>query len=283
MTKHQSNSLQAHEYVTVIESRSGWRFIDFKELKDYRDLFFFMVWRDIKVLYAQTILGLFWAILQPLMQILIFTLVFGKVAKVSTDGIPYFLFCSVAIIPWTYISTAVNQSSLSLVTGTHMLEKIYFPRIIYPITPVIARMVDFFISILILVVIFVWYKIVPSWQVIYLPFLCIMMMSLSTGVSLWLSAMAIRFRDVKHALPFMIRMLVYTAPIVYSASGIPERYRFFYSLNPLVGLIEGFRSSMLGLDMPWTYIWPGVIVTVVLLLTGIIYFRTMERVFVDVI
>lgn len=272
-----------HEIVTFIEPHSRWRFVDFKELKDYRDLFIFMVWRDIKVLYAQTILGLFWAILQPLMQIIIYTVIFGKVAKINTDGIPYFLYVSVAIIPWTYISTAMSQSSLSLVLGNNMLSKIYFPRLIYPITPVMARMVDFLISIVILVFIFMWYNILPSWQLLYFPLFCLLMMCLVSGVGMWLSAMAIRFRDVKQAFPFVVRMLVYTAPIVYSASGIPEKYRFFYSLNPLVGLIEGFRASLLGLDMPWAYIWPGVIVIFLVTLSGALYFKTMERVFVDVI
>lgn len=272
-----------NDSVTVIEPISTWRFIDFKELIEYRDLFFFMVWRDIKVLYAQTILGLSWAILQPMMQILIYTVIFGKVAKVSTDNIPYFLFCSVAIIPWTYISTAMNQSSMSLVSGQHMLAKIYFPRLIYPITPVIARMVDFLISIAILVFIFVWYEVRPTWQLLYFPVFCAIMMCFVSGVGMWLSAMAIRFRDVKQAFPFVVRMLVYTAPIVYSASGIPEKYRLLYSLNPLVGLIEGFRACLLGLTMPWPYIWPGIIMVFLVTLSGAFYFKTMERVFVDVI
>jgi lipopolysaccharide transport system permease protein len=283
MTQKHSPSTNAGTAVTVIEPKPGWHFVDFKELKDYRDLFFFMVWRDIKVLYAQTILGLFWAILQPMMQILIYTIVFGKVAKVNTDGIPYFLFCSVAIIPWTYISTAMNQSSQSLVSGHHMLEKIYFPRLIYPITPVMARMVDFFISILILVGVFFWYGVQPTWQILYFPLFCLMMMGFVTAVGMWLSAMAIRFRDVKQAMPFVVHMLIYTAPIVYSSSGIPEKYRLLYSLNPLVGLIEGFRACLLGLAMPWSFIWPSAMIILLLMAGGALYFRTMERFFVDVI
>lgn len=283
MNSNQSSSASAGATVTVIEPKPGWKFVDFKELKNYSDLFFFMVWRDIKVLYAQTILGLFWAILQPLMQILIYTVVFGKVAKVNTDGIPYFLFCSVAIIPWTYISTAMNQSSQSLVSGRSMLEKIYFPRLIYPITPVMARLVDFFISIIILVAIFLWYGIRPTWQILYFPLFCLMMMGFVTAVGMWLSAMAIRFRDVKQAMPFVVRMLIYTAPIVYSASGIPEKYRLLYCMNPLVGLIEGFRACLLGLPMPWSFIWPSAVIIFLMMVSGAIYFRTMERFFVDVI
>jgi lipopolysaccharide transport system permease protein len=223
------------ENVSVIEARSGWQAINFKELSDYRDLFLFLVWRDIKVLYAQTILGFLWAILQPLIQIIIFSIIFGKVARISTDGIPYILFSTAAIIPWTYMSQSMTASSQSLVLGQNMLGKIYFPRLI------------------------------------------------SAGIGLWLSALAIRFRDVKLAMRFVIRMLIYSAPIVYSASSIPETYRFIYSLNPIVAVIEGFRACLLGIQIPWLFIWPGVLTAIFLLIGGALYFKRMERVFVDVI
>ena len=271
------------EFVTIIKPKSGWQPIDFKELKQYRDLFYFMVWREIKVLYAQTILGFSWAILQPLIQIIIFTLVFGKVAKLSTDGIPYFLFSSVAIIPWTYMSQAMTQSSQSLVLGQHMLGKVYFPRLIFPLTPVLARLIDFWISILIILVVAIYYRVTPTWNLIFLPFFIIFMMAVPAGIGMWLSALAIRFRDVKHAMPFVIRMLIYTAPIVYSASSIPDTYRFIYSLNPIVGVIEGYRACLLGTPMPWLFILPGVFTAIILLLGGAFYFCRMERVFVDVI
>ena len=280
---NQETRAVSYDHVIEIKPKTGWQFIDFKELREYRDLFFFLVWRDIKVLYAQTILGFFWAILQPLVQIVIYTIVFGKVARLDTDGIPYFLFSSVAIIPWTYMSVAMTQSSQSLVMGQSMLGKIYFPRIIYPISPVLARLVDFLISLLIVIVILIWYDIHPTWNLIYLPIFGLMMIGIPTGIGLWLSAMAIRFRDVKHAMPFVVRMLIYTAPIVYSASKIPEQYRIWYSLNPVVGVIEGIRASLLGLPIPWPYIWPGMITMVLLVVTGALYFKTMERVFVDVI
>ncbi|NNF98060.1 MAG: ABC transporter permease [Desulfobacteraceae bacterium] len=278
-----TNSIISSDHLTVMEPKTGWQFIDFKELREYRDLFFFLVWRDIKVLYAQTILGFFWAVLQPLIQIVIYTIVFGKVARLDTEGIPYFLFSSVAIIPWTYMSVAMSQSSQSLVSGQSMLGKIYFPRVIYPVTPVLARLVDFSISLLILVFILFWYSIKPTWNLLYLPLFTLMMISIPIGIGLWLSAMAIRFRDVKHAMPFVVRMLIYTAPIVYSAARIPEKYRFFYSLNPIVGVIEGYRASLLGLDIPWLYIWPGMITIFLLVLSGTFYFKKMERIFVDVI
>ena len=269
--------------VTIIKPRSGWQIIDFKELKEYRDLFFFLVWRDIKVLYAQTVLGLCWAILQPLIQIVIFTIVFGRVAKISTDGIPYILFSTVAIIPWTYMSQAITQSSQSLVLGQNMLGKVYFPRLIFPIMPVLARLIDFGISILLILGVALYYRVLPTWNLLLFPLFVVFMMSIGAGVGMWLSAMAIRFRDVKFAMPFVVRMLIYSAPIVYSASSIPKAYRTIYSLNPIVGVIEGFRSCLLGTPVPWQYIWPGMITAFVLLISGAFYFKRMERVFVDVI
>lgn len=271
------------EMVSLVTPPGGWVPIDFKELKAYRDLFYFLVWRDIKVLYAQTVMGFAWAVLNPLIQIIIFSVIFGKVAKLSTDGIPYVLFSTVAIIPWTYISEAMNASSQSLVGGQAMLGKVYFPRIIFPLTPILAKLVDFAISLILLVGVMIYYEVPPTWNLLYLPFLVLLMMSIPAGLGMWLSALAIRFRDVKFAMPFMIRMLIYSAPILYTASSIPEEYRFWYSLNPIVAVIEGFRACLLGLPMPWEYILPGTVVAIVILLAGALYFRKMEHVFVDVI
>ena len=206
----------------IIEPRRGWQLINFKELKEYRDLFYFLVWREIKVLYAQTILGFSWAILQPLVQIVIFTIVFGKVANIPTDGVPYFLFATVSVLPWTYMSQAMGQASQSLVSGQNLLSKVYFPRIIFPITPVLARLVDFFVSIFILIPVIIYYQVSLTWNVLYLPLFLFMMIAIPFAIGSWLSAVAIRFRDVKHALPFILRMLIYSAPIVYSSSSIPE-------------------------------------------------------------
>jgi lipopolysaccharide transport system permease protein len=281
--KYDNKSNMSGDVVTVIKPKSGWQVIDIKELIEYRDLFYFLVWRNIKVLYAQTILGFSWAILQPLIQIAIFTVIFGKVAKVSTDGIPYILFSSVAIIPWTYMSQTMTKSSQSLVTDQNMLGKIYFPRLIFPLTPILAGLVDFSISLILLLLLMFYYNILPTWNMLLFPLFVLLMVSISTGVGLWLSAMAIRFRDVKHALPFAIRMLMYSAPIVYSASSIPDKYRFFYSLNPIVSVIEGYRACLLGLPFPWLYILPGLVTALILVLSGAFYFKRMEKVFVDVI
>lgn len=255
----------------------------FQELKDYRDLFYFLVWRDIKTLYAQTILGFMWAILQPLVQIVIFTIIFGNVAKLSTDGIPYLLFSSVALIPWTYISLATAQSSQSLIQGSSMLGKIYFPRLIFPITPVLAKLVDFGISMFIILCIMLYYRVSPTSNLFFFPLFLVMMVSIPLGIGTWLSTLAIRFRDVRQAMPFFIQMLMFSAPIVYSASSIPEQYRFLYSLNPIVGVIEGFRACLLGFPIPWMYIWPGMVTATMLVISGTVYFKRTERIIVDVI
>lgn len=281
--KRNKNSDNFQRPATIIEAKTGWQVINFGELKEYRDLFFFLTWRDIKVLYAQTILGFLWAILQPGIQILIFTIVFGKVAKINTDGIPYILFASVAIIPWTYMSQAMSASSLSLVSGQNMLGKVYFPRLIFPVIPILAKLVDFGISMLIILGVSLYYHVIPTWNLVLLPLFFLLMVSFSLGIGMWSSAMAIRFRDVKLAMPFVVRMLMYTAPIVYSASSISEKSRLIYSLNPLVSVIEGFRACLLGTPFEWQFLWPGMVTTLIIFVSGAFYFQRMERVFVDVI
>lgn len=281
--KPESKNESASNMINVIKPASGWQSLNLKELLDYRDLFFSLVWRDIKVLYAQTILGFSWAILVPLVQIAIFTIVFGRVAKVPTEGIPYFLFSTASIIPWTYMSQAMLQSSQSLVSGANILGKIYFPRILFPITPVLSRLLDFFLSILIVIAIAPFYGITLTKQIIYFPFFILVMISTVAGIGMWISAAAIRFRDVRHALPFVMRMLMFSAPIVYSAASIKPEYRLIYSLNPIVAVIEGFRASVLGLPIPWTFIWPGIFTSIGILISGAFYFKRIEGIFVDVI
>ncbi len=283
MKNTEETACSSADVVTIIGPDSGWNIINFKELNDYRDLFYFLTWRDIKALYAQTVLGFSWAIIQPLVQILIFTVIFGKVAELPTEGIPYILFSSVAVIPWTYMSQALTQSSQSLLQGSNILGKIYFPRIIFPITPILAKLVDFGISLFIVLCIMLYFRVSPTWNLLLFPVLVVMMMAVPLGIGLWLSSLAIRFRDIKQAMPFFIQMLMYTAPIVYSASSIPEGYRLLYSFNPLVGVIEGFRACLLGTPIPWLYIWPGAVTAVLLVISGAVYFKRMERIIVDVI
>ncbi len=267
----------------VLEPPKSWQMIDFKELVAYQDLFVFLVKRDIKVLYAQSIMGFSWAIFNPLIQIVIFTIIFGSVANLDTGGVPYFLFSTVAIIPWTYMSDAMSTSSQSLVSDSSMLGKVYFPRLIFPLTPVLAKLVDFGISLVVLLVVMIYYKVVPTTNILLLPLFVLMMVSVPAGIGFWLSSLAIRYRDVKFAMPFVIRMLIYSAPILYSAKEIPEAYRLAYSFNPIVGVIEGFRACLLGSPIPWEYVVPGMFTCVILVASGAMYFRRMERIIVDVI
>ena len=277
------NQPSPDETVTVLTPNVGWALFDFKELQRYRDLFYFLVWRDIKVLYAQTVLGFAWAILNPAIQILVFSVIFGKIANIDTDGIPYVLFSTVAIIPWTYMSDAMTSASQSLVSGKQILGKIYFPRVLFPLTPILAKLVDFSISLIILVLVMIYYRVAPTWNLLLLPVLVLAMMLVPTGIGMWLAALAIRYRDIKFAMTFLIKLLIYSAPILYTASVIPANIRFWYALNPIVGVIEGFRSCLLGMPFEWQFIVPGLLTAVLVFVSGAVYFRRMERVFVDVI
>ena len=271
------------DMITVLTADSDWSLFDFKELQRYRDLFYFLVWRDIKVLYAQTVLGFAWAILNPAIQIVVFSIIFGRIANIGTDGVPYVLFSTVAIIPWTYMSDAMTSASQSLVSGKNLLGKIYFPRVLFPLTPILAKLVDFSISLIILILVMVYYRVTPTWNLLLMPVLIVAMMLVPIGIGMWLAALAIRYRDVKFAMTFMIKLLIYSAPILYSASAIPADMRFWYSLNPIVAVIEGFRSCLLGGPIEWQFILPGLFIAVLIFLSGALYFRRMERVFVDVI
>lgn len=277
-----SNGIQ-QQAITVITPEVGWKLFDFQELKNYRDLFYFLVWRDIKVLYAQTVLGFAWAILNPAVQIAVFSVIFGRVAQLDTGGVPYILFSTVAIIPWTYMSDSMTAASQSLVAGKQMLGKIYFPRVLFPLTPILAKLVDFAISIGIVLLVMAYYKVAPTWNLLYLPIFMIAMMLVPTGIGMWLAALAIRYRDVKFAMSYIIKLLIYSAPILYTASSISADIRFWYSLNPIVAVIEGFRSCLLGAPFEWQFILPGLFTSVLVFISGAMYFRRMERVFVDVI
>jgi lipopolysaccharide transport system permease protein len=268
---------------TIIEPSKGWQLVNTRELLRYKDLFYFLVWKEIKVLYKQTILGLTWAIIRPLFTMLIFSIVFGRLAKISSDGVPYPIFAFVALIPWTYFSTAMTSSSNSLVSNTNLLTKIYFPRLIIPMTPVLSGLVDFGIAFVMVVGMMAWFRIAPTWNVVFLPFLILLMVCAASGIGMWLSALAIQYRDIKFAVPFLAQLLLYAAPVVWPVSLIPSTYRLIYGLYPMAGVIEGFRSALLGTNpMPWDLIAIGTLSATILLLTGALYFRKMERVFADV-
>jgi len=268
---------------TVIEPKSGWQLIDWKELRQYRDLYYFLVRRDIKVLYKQTVLGSAWAIIRPLLSMIVFSVVFGNLAQVPSDGVPYPIFSYVALVPWTYFATAMTESTQSLVSSQNILTKVYFPRLVIPMTPILAKLVDFGIAFVILMLMMAWFSIVPTWKVIFLPLLALLMMLTASGFGMWLSALAIQYRDVRLAIPFIAQLLMYAAPVVWPASLIPESLRPLYGLYPMAGVIEGFRSALLGTNpMPWDLIVPGTLSALLVAIAGAFYFRRIERIFADV-
>jgi lipopolysaccharide transport system permease protein len=253
------------------------------ELWEYRELFYFFVWRDVKIRYAQSILGIGWAIIQPLVPMVLFTIVFGRVARISSDGIPYALFSYTALVPWTYFSNALSDSGGSLVREVNMLGKIYFPRLIIPLTSVLGRVIDLAISFVLLIVMMAWYRTTPSVTVVFLPLLILIAIVTAAGLGMWLSALAVQYRDVKYALSFAIQFLMYAAPVVYPTSLIPEPFRYLYALNPLVGVIEGFRASLLGATpFPWDLVGIASVSALLILWSGTLYFIRKEPVFADV-
>jgi len=280
------NSKAKHHrhYYYVREPKKGLGFINFKEIFEYKDLIFFLVWRDIKVQYAQSILGVGWAILQPVFTMIVFTIVFGKLAKVSSDGIPYAIFSYTALVPWTYFSTSLTDATNSLVAASNMLTKIYFPRVLIALTPVLSKLVDFAIAFIILVGMMFWFGITPTLKVFTLPLLVLLLMLTALGLGMWLTALAVQFRDVKYGMNFMVRILMYAAPVVYPVSLIPEKYRLIYGLNPMAGVIEGFRAALLGArPMPWGLIAIGTATAFLIAISGAMYFSRMERVSADVV
>jgi lipopolysaccharide transport system permease protein len=270
-------------HVTVIEPRSGWRLIDWKELREYRDLFRFLVWREIKVRYAQSAVGIGWAVIQPVCSMIVFTIIFGNLANVSSDGVPYAIFNLSALVPWTYFSNALIDGVNCLIGNANMLSKIYFPRVLMPMSAVAARLLDFFIGLILLGGLMAWYRIVPTWGVLLLPLFSALMVLAASGLSMWLTALAVQYRDVKHAMNFAVQLFMYAAPVVYPASLIPKQYQLLYALNPMVGVIEGFRAVLLGTrSIPWDFIGVGAASALAMTCFGLSYFRRRERLFADV-
>lgn len=272
-----------HAFVTVIEPRTGWQLVNWRELIEYSDLFLFLVWRSIKVRYAQSAIGIGWAVIQPVFSMLIFTVVFGKFAGLDSEGVPYAIFSFAALVPWTYFSNALNDSADSLVSNANMISKVYFPRLILPMAAVTSKLLDFAIASVILAGMMVWFGKIPTLGVVVLPFLVLLMMLTAAGLGMWFTALAVQYRDVKHAMSFVVQSLMYAAPVVFSVQMIPEQYRPFYAIYPMVGVIEGFRSALLGTQpMPWLLLTISTASAVVIALSGCLYFRSRERLFADV-
>ena len=268
----------------VIEPAPGWRLINFRELWAYHDLLYFLIWRDIKVRYAQSVLGVGWAIIQPLFYMVLFTVIFGRLVKVESDGAPYAVFSYVALVPWTYFSNAMIDATGSLVQNASLLSKVYFPRVMMPLASVFVKLIDFGIAMVVVIGLLWWYRIVPTAWVLVLPLLVVVLVVAAVGIGFWLTALAVQYRDVRFGIGFAVQGLMYASPVVYPISLIPERYRLIYAINPMAGVIEGFRAALLGTNpMPWDLIAVGALVATALVISGAAYFRRMERIFVDVV
>jgi lipopolysaccharide transport system permease protein len=256
-----------------------------RDLWSYRELFLFLAWRDILVRYKQAVIGVAWSVLRPLLTMVIFTIVFGKLAKLPSDGVPYPILVVAAMLPWNFFASAVSEGSNSLIQNANIISKVYFPRVIIPVSAVVVSLVDFLISFVLLLALMVWYQFTPDWRILFLPAFMILAVVVSIGPILWLTALNVQYRDFRYVVPFLIQLGLYVSPVGFSSSIIPEQWRLVYSLNPMVGVIDAFRWSVLDGQTP-LYV-PGqalsLATAVLLLVSGIWYFRKTERSFADVI
>jgi len=270
--------------ITLIEPSKGWAALNLRDLWIYRELILFMTWRDLKVRYKQTLLGACWAVLQPFLTMVVFSIFFGNLAKIPSDGVPYPIFSYTALIPWTLFSKALHDASRSLVASSHMITKVYFPRMILPLASVLAGVVDFFIAFVVLIGMMIFYHISPTTNVWTLPLFLILALITAIGVGLWLSALNVLYRDINYVLPFLTQFWMFLTPIAYPSSMIPQRFQMLYALNPMTGVVEGFRWALLGSGQaPGTMTLVSSVVAVILLVTGMVYFRRMERQFSDMV
>lgn len=258
----------------------------FRDLWRYRELFYFLAWRDILVRYKQTAIGVAWALIRPFLTMVVFTVVFGRLANLPSEGgAPYPILVFAAMLPWQFFANALSECSNSLITNANLISKVYFPRLVVPTSAVIVSFVDFLISGLILLGLMAWYQEVPSWRVLLLPVFVAIAFAAAMGAGLWLAALNVQYRDFRYVVPFLVQFGLYISPVGFSSSIIPDRWRLLYSLNPMVGVIDGFRWAIIGGDVAlyWPGFWLSLLLVVVLLVTGVLYFRRMERTFADVI
>lgn len=270
--------------LTVIRPKKGWQTLNLKELIKCRELLFFLAWRDIKVRYKQTVLGVAWAIIQPFFTMVIFSLFFGRLAKIPSEGIPYPIFSYAALVPWTFFANGLNQASNSLVGSANLIKKVYFPRLAIPIASVLSGVVDFILSFIVLIGMMAYFGFFPTYNVLWLPLFLLLALTTSLGVSLWFSALNVEFRDVRYTIPFLTQFWLFSTPIAYPSSLLSEPWKTIYGINPMVGVVDGFRWALLGTNTP-----PGLAmivstaVALILLISGAFYFRRMEKNFADVI
>jgi len=282
-TQNIQEEIFGHEHITVIEPQKGWRTLDLKELWAYRELLYVLAQRDIKVRYKQTVLGVAWAVIQPLTTMLLFSLVFGRLAKMPSDGFPYPIFVYAALLPWTFFANAISTSSNSLVGQQHLISKVYFPRLIIPLSSIGTGLIDFAISAVIMLLLMIYYGVGWSMHLLMVPVLVLAVIFVALGVGTLLSALTVSYRDFRFVIPFMVQFWMFATPVVYPASLFPEQWRWLLFLNPMAGLIEGFRSAFLGRSFDWFGIGISLAVGIIVFLLGIFYFERMERRFADII
>lgn len=270
--------------VTVIQPSRGWVALGFKELWEFREVLYFLTWRDLAVRYKQTILGVAWAVLQPVLAMVIFSILFGRLAKVPSDGIPYPVFAYCGLVPWQFFAHAVTESGRSLVTNRNLVTKVYFPRLAIPLAAGLSGLVDFGIAFVVLLGLMAWYGIVPTEAIWMLPGFVALAVGAAFAVGLWLAALNAQYRDIRYTIPFLTQVWLFLTPVVYPASLVPERWHVLYGLNPMAGVVEGFRWALLGkAEAPGPLIMISAAVTVIALVGGLYYFRRMERTFADVV
>ena len=271
------------EPFVVIQPTRNWRLVSLKDLWAYRELLFFLTWRDVKVRYKQTALGAAWAILQPLFMMIIFTIFFGRLAGVDSAGIPYPLFALAGLVPWTFFSNAITASGNSLVGSANLITKVYFPRLIVPAAAMLAGFVDFALAFLLFCVMMVYYRVVPTIHVLFLPVLIVMTSLFALGVGTWMSALNVKYRDVRFALPFLIQLWLFVSSVILPSSALPQKYRWLLMLNPMSGIIEGYRSALFGLPFDWPALATAAVITIAVLAYSIYSFARVERSFADII
>jgi lipopolysaccharide transport system permease protein len=270
--------------VVVIEPRRSWFDLNLKALWDYRELLYFLAWRDLKARYAQTVMGLAWAVVQPLFMMLMFTVIFSKIARFPSDGIPYPLFAYAALLPWTFFAKSLDRGGFSVVAESNLITKIYFPRLIIPLSATLGGLIDFGIAFLLLVAMMAWFGVFPTWTLVGLPFYLLLTVLASLAVSLWLSALYVKYRDIAALIPLLTQVWMFASPIVYPISMIPQEWQWLYNINPMVGVIGGFRWALTGTPAPDpAFLALNILTIIVSLLFGMAYFNRMANTFADVI
>ncbi len=267
----------------IIQPSRGLASLQMRALWEYRELLYFLVWRDVKVRYKQTALGVAWVILQPVVSMLIFSGLFGVLLKAPSDGVPYPLFLYAGLLPWNYFAGSLNRSSTSLVNSAHLISKVYFPRLVVPLSGVLTGLVDFGVAATVFILLMLWYRMVPTAAIFLLPVFVLLAMATALGFGLWLAALNVRYRDVNYLVPFLVQVWMYLTPVVYAVTLIPERLRWLLALNPMTGVVEGFRWALLGAQPPGPLFLVSVLITLIVLVGGAFFFRSTERTFADII